>query len=174
VLIDEYMPVHDHAAVHSVVVRAPVSSVDAAVLNLDLRGSWLIRSLYTLRGLPAAGLTLAGLEQIGFQRLGHRPGEELLLGLIGRFWTVRGGLLPFEPAGFAAFDRPGFARAVWNFSMTAGAGGTTRLATETRIICTDAASRRRFARYWAVIRPFSGVIRRETLRVVRERAEAES
>ena len=34
------------------------------------------------------------------------------------------------------------------------------LTTETRMLATDEASRRRFARYWRLIRPASGLIRR--------------
>ena len=48
--------------------------------------------------------------------------------------------------------------------------GTT-LSTETRVLATDEASRRAFRRYWLVIRPFSGLIRRVWLRAIRQRAE---
>jgi hypothetical protein len=46
------------------------------------------------------------------------------------------------------------------------------VATETRIVCTDEASRRAFLRYWRVIRPFSGLIRLEMLRLLRNAAES--
>jgi len=46
------------------------------------------------------------------------------------------------------------------------------VATETRIRCTDDASRRAFLRYWRVIRPFSGLIRMEMLRSIRCAATA--
>jgi hypothetical protein len=49
--------------------------------------------------------------------------------------------------------------------------GGARLETETRIFLTDAGSRRRFAAYWLVIRPFSGLIRRFWLRAAQRRAE---
>ena len=50
--------------------------------------------------------------------------------------------------------------------------GGTRLETETRVFLTDAASRRRFAGYWLVVCPFSGIVRRSWLAAARRRAEA--
>ncbi|CAN5870460.1 hypothetical protein BH23GEM9_BH23GEM9_28540 [soil metagenome] len=170
-MIDDYLSVHDFTEVHSIVVRASRHAVDAAVAELDLSSSLLVRCLFALRGMPASALTLKGMQRIGFQPLAHRPGEELAIGLIGRFWTLRGGLRRFAPDEFATFSRPGYARAVWTFRMFEHAGGT-RLETETRIHCTDDVSRRRFARYWTVIRPFSGLIRMEALKAIRKTAEA--
>jgi hypothetical protein len=48
----------------------------------------------------------------------------------------------------------------------------TFLSTETRVVATDARTRRAFAVYWFLIRPGSGVIRRELLRVVARRSES--
>jgi hypothetical protein len=45
------------------------------------------------------------------------------------------------------------------------------LTTETRVACTDAASARRFARYWWLIRPASGTIRRSWLAAIKRRSE---
>jgi hypothetical protein len=49
--------------------------------------------------------------------------------------------------------------------------GTTRLATETRVLCLDDESRRRFRLYWLFIGPFSGLIRRKILRSIKHEAE---
>jgi hypothetical protein len=45
-------------------------------------------------------------------------------------------------------------------------GERTRLETTTRCEPTDDDARRRFARYWGLIRPFSGLIRLDLLRAV--------
>jgi hypothetical protein len=42
---------------------------------------------------------------------------------------------------------------------------------ETRIFTRDAVARRRFRRYWLVIRPGSGLVRRLLLRSIRTEAE---
>jgi hypothetical protein len=39
------------------------------------------------------------------------------------------------------------------------------------VACTDASSARRFARYWRLIRPASGAIRRSWLAAIKRRAE---
>jgi hypothetical protein len=44
------------------------------------------------------------------------------------------------------------------------------LTTETRVLLTDDGSRRAFRRYWLVIRPFSGVIRRRWLAAIVRRS----
>jgi hypothetical protein len=50
-------------------------------------------------------------------------------------------------------------------------GEGTLLTTETRVLATDPASRRRFRRYWLVIRAGSGLTRRSWLRAAKRRAE---
>jgi hypothetical protein len=73
---------------------------------------------------------------------------------------------------FAAFDQAGYAKMAANFRLASIAGGrATWLSTETRVACTDASSARRFARYWRLIRPASGAIRRSWLAAIKRRAE---
>jgi hypothetical protein len=47
----------------------------------------------------------------------------------------------------------------------------SRLSTETRVQATDAMSRRQFLRYWRIIGPFSGLVRRDLLRRIKREAE---
>lgn len=71
-----------------------------------------------------------------------------------------------DPAGFfTGFAVPGWAKMALNFRVSAG-----ELTTETRVQLTDQRSRRAFARYWLLIRPFSGLIRREWLAAIARRA----
>lgn len=51
--------------------------------------------------------------------------------------------------------------------------GGVRLTTETRGHCTDRRARHRMALYWCLIRPGSGLIRRDMLRAVARLALAE-
>jgi hypothetical protein len=108
----------------------------------------------------------------GFILLGERPAEEILLGVVGRFWTPLGGIKRMDAEAFRVFASPGYAKAVWNFSLSARAEVVTSLATETRVLCLDDASRRRFKLYWAFIAPFSGAIRMAALRSIKRAAEA--
>ena len=108
---------------------------------------------------------------MGFAVLGDLPQQELVLGLVGRFWTLAGDIQCIDAEHFETFDRKGYAKAAWNFTLSPQTNGTTRLATETRVYCLDDRSRRRFRLYWLIIGPFSGSIRKEMLRIVKREAE---
>ncbi len=184
-LIDCFLPAGEVSSRHEVEVRAPAERVWAAARSLDLAGSPVVRALFALRSLPGIlsrksvarrglGMDMDGLLKTGFVILAEAPGEEIVLGLVGRFWTPNGGIVRVDPAEFAAFDRPGYAVAAWNFTVRGPAAGPVRLATETRVRLTDPSSRRRFRAYWTVVGPFSGLIRREMLRTIRNAAEVEA
>src|SRR5436189_73997 len=115
-------------------------------------------------------LTLDRLVAGGFLRLGEREGREVALGLVGRFWMPSGGRVKVRPDAFGDFGESGNAKVVWTFAVEPLGTGTTRLVTETRVQCLDAASRRRFRLYWLVVRPFSGLIRHAMLGAVAREA----
>ena len=181
-LLDRYLPTYDVVERHATVVRAPADRVYAAIERADMGASPVARGLMALRALaagPRAGGggrttrgTLGELLRRNFLPLADDPPRELVLGLVGKFWQPSGGVERIPPADFIAFARPGYAKAAWNFAVAPLPDGRgVRLTTETRVHCTDAASRRRFRAYWLLIRPFSGLIRREMLRVIRREAE---
>jgi hypothetical protein len=177
------MPAWDAEERHETRIRAPREQVWQAVRTLDLARSPVVRALFALRSLPglftgrrrerALGTTMDGLLRNGFVLLGERTGEELLLGLAGRFWRPGGDVLRLTAGEVRGFDRPGYAVAAWSFTL-ADDGGAVRLATETRVRCTDDAARRSFRRYWTLIGPFSALTRREMLRTLRRACESPS
>jgi hypothetical protein len=182
-VLDEFLPVYDVNEVHSTRVAAPPADVLAAARTVTAREVPLLVVLMALRRLPAAVRRrraavafrsldrplLTGLTRGGFVTLADRP-DELVLGVIGRFWTADGGVLPVSAEGFVAFEEPGFAKAVVNFHVREVDGGTL-LTTETRIQGTDESATRSFRRYWRVVMPGSAAIRRAWLRAIRKRAE---
>jgi hypothetical protein len=181
--IDEFLPKYDVTEHHQIDIHAPAGQVYAAIRALDLRSSRLIRGLFALRGFPALfsaqrktqpglGLTLEGLFKSGFVLLGETPPQELLLGLVGKFWTSSGCIQRLDASEFQNFTKPGFAKAVWNFVLTPQPNGITKLSTETRVLCLDETSRRRFRFYWLFIRPFSGLTRIEVLRAIKRQVTA--
>ena len=193
-ILDELMPRYDVVERHRTLVRATPRAVYAAVREADLAGGPISRVLLALRALPAALLAvarspraalaewrerrrtrrsvrLAEFERAGFRIVAEREPEELVSALLGRFWTPRGGIrrdvgLETVRAGPPA----GHALAGWSFSVHARADGLTELRTETRVWCAPDA-RSSFRRYWLVVRPGSGLIRRSMLRAIRRRAE---
>jgi len=180
-LIDDFLPAFDVSARHSLEIAAPIECAYAAVRRVDLGKSRVTRLLLTLRGLPrlfqAGGraerdtMTLDDIVRGGFVLLGEQAPKEILLGVVGKFWTPTGGVQRLNPDGFRTFTQAGFAKAAWNFSLEPLGSNVTRLATETRVLCLDAGSRRRFRLYWFFVGLFSGWTRREALRLVKEEAE---
>lgn len=181
--IDAWMPDYDHVERHRTRIAAPAATVYDALLALDLAASPIARLLIGLRSLPGwlAGrrpairlrrtLTLRDATQAGFVMLEERAPHAIVLGLTGRFWQLAGGVLPTDPHSFRDPPPPGAVRAAWSFELSPIGVGATELSTETRVRCADAAARRAFGRYWRIVRPGSGLLRRLMLRAVREAAE---
>lgn len=177
-LIDSFAPNPDAVETHRIHINASPDAVYRALWTADLGSSLAIKFLLALRSAPAFVLnprkplprdrtiTLPTLIDAGFGVLAEQPGKEIVLGVSGRFWRPTGNLSPFNRPDFDAPVPRGLARAVWNFHVE-GVDTQTTLSTETRIICGDRRSRRKFLAYWFFVRPFSGLIRRIMLRAVR-------
>jgi len=190
-LLDEYLPAFDVRTRHSTRIAASPERVYGSLRTADFDRWGLTRTLYALRVLPTLPAaprttwrrfraelgrphwTFADLLASGFSVLGERPGTELVLGTVGRFWRARDELHAISPARFLEPAPPGTAKAAWSFVVGRRPDGATVLRTETRVRCADAATRRRFRAYWLLIAPFSGLIRREMLAAVRRAAETD-
>lgn len=120
--------------------------------------------------MQSKGVMLEKMEESRFKILGEERNKEMVIGLAGQFWRPTGNLQEIDAANFKEFDKPGFAKAAWNFSLDE-AGGETKLGTETRIQCIGDTARSRFGFYWTFIQPFSGWIRMEMLKLVKNKAE---
>lgn len=189
-LLDDYLPEFDVRTSYATRIAASPARVYASLWTANFDHWGVTRALYSVRTLPsfparpretwrrARGelfrkrFTLDGMLSEGFSLLAERPGEELLLGTVGRFWRARGELRATSPVQFRAPAPSGTAKAAWNFAVGIRADGATELRTETRVLCADVATRRRFLAYWMLIRPFSGLIRLEMLAAIRSAAEA--
>lgn len=190
-LLDDLMPVFDVAERHHIRVRAAPTTVFSAIKSFDLSDSLLTRTLLFLRAVPAALTAIArsphtvftelrarraelrfvDFERAGFRVVAERPPEELVIGVLGKFWSTRGELRADVSAAHFATDPPrGYALAAWNFTVLSQQDGTTQLRTETRVRCAPDA-RLRFRLYWLLIRPGSGLMRRAMLRAIRRQAE---
>lgn len=170
-LIDDFLPDYQFRERHARTVRRGPDTTLAAVMACDLGRSAVVRTLFRLRGLPTGAITLRTMENVGFRILGQKDGRELVIGLMGKFWTLSGGIYRFAPEQFRTLARPDLAKAAFNFRVLTLSGNSTRLTTETRVWCPTAYTRRRFRLYWFLIRPFSGLVRIEWLRMVKQQAE---
>lgn len=176
--LDAYLPRYDVCEFHSLRIDAPPERAIAAGRELRGADSALFMVLMGLRGLPTllrgrrisySRPLVAEFERAGFFALAERR-DELVLGVVGRFWRPTGGMRRMDAAEFEAFAEPGWAKAALNFRAVPADGGATMLTTETRVLCTDPVSRRHFRRYWRIVHPGSAAIRMSWLRAIRRRA----
>lgn len=157
--LDEVLPTYDWREAHGIELACAPAEALAAFLATPVAPDGVVSMLFRLRGLgrkPAIGQAL---EQMGFAVL-VRTDTEVVAGAAGTPWRPRSGLRSFAEA------RPGSVRIAMDVRAAALDGGC-RLSTETRIAATDEAARRAFRRYWLVVRPFSGLIRRRWLSATR-------
>jgi hypothetical protein len=172
--LDDFLPAYEFSERHSVAIEAPTGRIDQALRTLSIADIPIAGALWWLRRLgraygdstkPFIGGELPGvvLEDV--------PGEGIVLGLTGQFWRVLGGerdaAAPTTAEEFLAYARPDTCKAVIDFRVRASS-----LTTETRVHVADPEARRKFRRYWFVVRPFSGLTRILLLRAARRRAEA--
>ena len=161
------LPEFHHRERHSIRVAASPERSLAAAHETCLDDVPLVRLLFRLRGLPAGssvGAIWDSMRADGFQ-----PAGEDTLVLIGKPWSAGGSLRKVDD--FVAFAEPGYAKMAMDLRAVADGVGA-RLETETRVFLTDARARRRFAAYWLVVRPFSGLVRRSWLKAAKRRAES--
>ena len=185
-VLDRLLPSFQVSERHRVVIAASPDQVWAALSQVTMGELRLFRLLMGVRVLPgrlvrsprarldAEEALLGWAVRFGFTILGENAMRELVFGAIGQPWRLAGGRSAAVAGGddFAAFDQPGYAKLAANFRLAPTVGGSaTQLRTETRVACTDPASARRFARYWWLIRPASGAIRRSWLAAIKRRAE---
>jgi hypothetical protein len=160
------LPAYHHRERHSIFVAATPEHAFAAARETQFDDVPLVRLLMKVRGLrsaPREAIWDALLAE-GFQAVG----DDTVV-LVGKPWSPSGGTR--TPDDFADFAEPGYAKVAMDIRARPGGGGS-RLETETRVFLTSGSARRRFAAYWLVVRPFSGLVRRSWLKAAKRRAEA--
>lgn len=162
---------------HRIATTVPAEALLRAAEDVTWADVPVMRALMGIRSAgrlkrKADGRIIDSMAGIGFTVL-DRTENELVFAAIGRPWVVTGGgsgaqrlADTADPARFfAEFSVPGWAKMAANFRVAAG-----ELTTETRVLLTDERSRRAFRRYWLLVRPFSGLIRRRWLSAIVRRA----
>jgi hypothetical protein len=128
-----------------------------------------------LTGKHNGGIDRTFLDTIPIPVLSSEPPTSVVFGGVLQAWRLTGGAPPptLDAAGVRSFAEPGWVRIGMDFRLTPAMGGT-HLSSETRVQATDDETRRRFDRYWLVVRPGSSAIRYEVLTAVAIKAEARS
>lgn len=173
--LDDFLPAYEFSELHQTEVHATPERVYEALREVSMADIPVARVLWAARrlGRPWGDAKRPFVDGAlkGALVLDDVPGEGMILGLTGQFWRLRGGgddqRRPRTAEAFLAYARPDACKAVIDFRV-----GPSILSTETRVHVPDPLSRRKFGRYWKVIRPFSGLVRILLLRAARRRAEA--
>ncbi|HTQ67521.1 MAG TPA: hypothetical protein VMI13_02410 [Solirubrobacteraceae bacterium] len=172
-LAEDFMPIYDVSDAVGTVADAGREAAFAALLDVDLlqlgRETPAVGMLGALRMLPdVVGHLLHGepparppesmrlrdlptipMYEGGWILLGERPGKEVALGLVGKFWRPVIEFARITSADeFRDFDEPGFAKTVYDLSASEFGASGTLLSGLMRTATTDEHARRWFRRYW--------------------------
>jgi hypothetical protein len=173
--LDDVLPAPDHVTRQSRWIGAPPDVVWDALHDVRLSQLPVTLVLGAVRYLPVL-LTGGGrtqvydrpfLEALPVPRLSASPLESVVFGGALQAWRLTGGEEPpeLDAEGLRAWSEPGWVKAGMDFRVTP-LGNGTELSSETRVVSTDDATRRRFARYWLFVQPGSTAIRWEVLTAV--------
>lgn len=171
-LVDEFLPIYDVSDAVATVVEADRATTWDALMQVDLievgRRRPMVALLGALRALPDVvshvlhgelpphppkhlrlhDLTAFPSGEGGWILLGERPGDEIALGLVGKFWRPVIVFANVPAEGFRDFAEPGYAKTIYSLSVRALDERRTLLSGVMRTATTDEEARRWFRRYW--------------------------
>lgn len=182
-LNDKYLPNWHYREKHALNIAAPQADVMAAVLAYRPDDDRFFRGAIALRELPVrmmdriqqrTATPRKAFSLDNFTLLEQTDDQQLAFGLAGKFWqSDYGQVAMMDAEAFQVFNAPGAAKLVLSYHAEKLDEHHTRLTTETRVFCLDKQAQRKFAPYWYLIRPVSGMIRLRMLRsmskIARER-----
>jgi hypothetical protein len=196
-LVDDFLPTFDVSDSVGLVVDADVMTTWEALMRVDLidvgRKRPMVAVLGGLRALPEiVSQALHGefplhapermrlhdmldlpLRDGGWVLLGERHGDEIALGLVGKFWRPVIKFAEVSADEFRTFAKPGFAKTVYALSVRGVEAGRTLLTGVMRTATTDEQARRWFRRYWTFgVGSGAHVMVNGLLELTREIAEA--
>jgi hypothetical protein len=179
-LLDRFIPRPDRRERHEIRVRAPAGLVLDTARGFDMLSIPLVRMIFDLRGRVMGAQAPPPREPRGFVEetlglgwgiLDEQPGRHIVAGAVCQPWLADVKFRSVPPERFAEFAEPDQVKIAWTLEVEALDGGSTRLATETRAVATDAGARAKFLRYWSVAGIGIILIRVLLLPGVRRKAE---
>jgi hypothetical protein len=179
-LLDRLMPSYDIAERHHIRVAAPPALTLQAAREIDMRRSRIIRGIFAMRGwvlhsAPDEVSRPSGLvaltTSLGWRLIAEDPGHELVYGAVTQPWKANVVFRGLSSEQFTQFREPGYVKIAWTLRVDPVSASECIFRTETRVVTTDAESRRLFRGYWARFSPGILLIRRIMLRLLRDQAE---
>lgn len=184
--LNYYLPVYDIFETHKIVIYSSPEKVFNAIHNLDMRKSKVINILVSLRSFfhpldsnkepnnkkPISIGQLTEGNEFMFL-LEEVDNQEVVMGSVGKFWRLKPTLIQLSNAtDFISFNKLSYSKVAWNLFIERNDDESVTLSTETRILCLGWGAKFLFRLYWAIIRPYSGWIRVEMLKIIKAQAES--
>lgn len=170
-LINRYMPTYQFNEYHEIIGYGSPALYFKAAKQMDMAESFIVKSLFWLRGIPIKDLRLSGfLQNMHFTYLDENLPKEFLIA----FWLrpdVKGPVLIDDKERFIKEIDPWIQKVTWNFRFETVKNEKIRISTETRVFCLNKKTMKVFSVYWFFIRPFSGLIRKRMLRMIKRKVE---
>lgn len=180
-LLDQFMPDYEVGEHQEIEVAAPSALTYAVALGTDFDRAPMLRAIFTARAFVARLLGKSSspdprgvvdeTPSLGWHLLAELPDSALVMGTVTQPWHAEPVFRGVSAPEFARFAEPGYAKIVWTIDVEPLSPWSSCLRTETRVCTTDAGARRRFRRYWAVLRPAVRMMRRSALQLVKMEAE---
>ncbi|MEX3618981.1 hypothetical protein [Paenibacillus glucanolyticus] len=166
-LLDHYLPLWDITKENTAALNCSSSPSISILYSIDFSKSVIIKTLFLIRGLPSNTITIKKFIDVGFNLL-QEGRDELVIGLIAQPWKPTGNLKRVSRLEFINFNEADFVKIGWNFRIDFDRiKQKLNVSTTTRVVSTSKGARIKFKIYWFVIGFFSGIIRREMLRIIK-------
>ena len=190
-MLDEFLPIASSGNSTSVEITASPEQVWQALNELSFSECRVTGALMAVRSIPGViarrgalgrrrrepdrarpATVVAAMTSSRFRSLYNDPPRLLVMGIVGQFWKLSGGVDVdiADAQAFKDFDEPGYVKSAIDFAVEPTTTGA-RLSTETRNQPTDEIAARNFGRYWKLIGWGSKATRMDMLRAVKRRAE---
>jgi hypothetical protein len=179
-LLDRYIPNPEVREQHERMVNAPAEITYSTAREIDLMRSLVVRAIFAAREWimhstkhedNAPRSFLSKVLALGWGVLAEDPGREIVLGAVTQPWKSDVEFRAIPQDEFADFHEPDYAKIAWTLAVEPLGTSTSVFRTETRVVTTDAKSRKRFRIYWTLASPGILLIRRMALRLVKREAE---
>ena len=185
--LDEIFPEYQYYEKHAQRIHASPDRVAAAIEQTTFDDIRVYYTLVRIRAMvmgrrlrredvekPAPTRVLAFMRDpaSGFVPL-YQNSREIVMGMVGyaRPYTQRPDV--HELTSFQAFREPDSVRVAFNLLITDDGGGWSTITSETRILAIGDKASRATGRYWRLIYPGSGMIRRMWLNAIEAKATSD-
>ncbi|MGZ9031372.1 MAG: hypothetical protein ACXW2G_08365 [Burkholderiaceae bacterium] len=178
-LLDRFIAHPDIRERFETTIRAPAPVVMQVATNFDMQSIAAVRWIFRLRerllgaqtGARPPQSILDETQNLGWGVLDEQAGRFVVCGARCQPWLGDVKFSAMPPDSFAAYAGPDQVKIAWTLEAQELAPEVTRFVQETRAVATDAASRRKFMRYWRWARFGIIAIRLFMLPAVRREAE---